>query len=116
MAGTKWRISKRGRHLTLFSHLPILARTIPPTRFLARAHPSMKSEHRHELKTNELGRLTSDFRRTSERYVHEHRNTALAVAAAVAIGVVGLLFWMNRLGSIEREGWRAVAAAGKGAD
>src|SRR3954451_14773087 len=76
----------------------------------------MKSEHRHELKTNELGRITSDFRRTSERYVHEHRNTALAVAAVVAVGLVGALFWMNRLGSVEQNGWRDIAAAGKGAD
>ncbi len=41
----------------------------------------MKSEHRHELKTNELERIASDWGHASERYVHEHTN--LLIAAAV---------------------------------
>ncbi len=34
----------------------------------------MKSEHRHELKTNELERIASDWGHASERYVQTHTN------------------------------------------
>ena len=54
-------------------------------RYLAFPSFPMKSEHRHELKTNELERIASDWGHASERYVQNTR-ISLIVAAVVAGG------------------------------
>src|SRR5579863_4332876 len=71
----------------------------------------MKSEHRHDLKTNELGRITSGVTRASEKYVHEHTNQlVIAIVAVIAIGI-GVIYWVSASGSSDREGWRELSAA-----
>jgi hypothetical protein len=76
----------------------------------------MKSEHRHELKTNELERIASDLGHASERYVHQHTNTlVLAVVVVVAL-VIGVIYWKFSAGSFDSQGWRALSDAGSTAD
>jgi len=48
----------------------------------------MKSEHRHELKTNELERIASDLGHASERYVQTHTNQLIAVAVVLVAIVI----------------------------
>jgi hypothetical protein len=76
----------------------------------------MKSEHRHELKTNELERIASEWGHTAERYFHE--NLALLVVAAVAIVAVagGIIYWRSSSGVAGQQGWREFASAAKTED
>src|ERR1700674_5627923 len=76
----------------------------------------MKSEHRHELKTNELERIASDWGHASERYVHQHTNQlVLAVVVLVAV-VIGGIYWKISSGSFDSQGWRALSDAASPAD
>ena len=76
----------------------------------------MKSEHRHELKTNELERIASQWGHTAERYFHE--NLTLLVVAAVAIVAVagGVVYWRSSSGVAGQQGWREFASAAKTED
>jgi hypothetical protein len=76
----------------------------------------MKSEHRHELKTNELERIASNWGHTAERYFHE--NLTVLVIAAVAIAAVagGLVYWRSASGVAGQQGWREFASAAKTED
>ena len=72
----------------------------------ASAFPSapMKSEHRHELKTNELERIASDWGHASERYLHEHTNLLIAGAVALVVLVIGVIYWRTSAGSYDSQG------------
>jgi hypothetical protein len=76
----------------------------------------MKSEHRHELKTNELERIASEWGHTAERYFHE--NLTLLVVAAVAIAAIagGVVYWRSASGVAGQQGWREFASAAKTED
>ena len=76
----------------------------------------MKSEHRHELKTNELERIASDWGHASERYVHDHTNTLIAAAVVLVAIVIGVIYWRMSSGSFDRQGWRALSDAQSTAD
>lgn len=76
----------------------------------------MKSEHRHELKTNELERIASDWGHASERYVHEHTNLLVAAAIVLIAVVIGIIYWRMASGSYDRQGWRALSDAQSTAD
>lgn len=76
----------------------------------------MKSEHRHELKTNELERIASEFGHATEHFLHQYRNQLIVAVVAVVIAAVGLLFWRNAAGAGDRQGWRALADARSAAD
>jgi hypothetical protein len=76
----------------------------------------MKSEHRHELKTNDLERIASDWGHASERYVHQHTNLLIAGAVALVVLVIGGLYWRTSSGSYDSQGWRALSDAQSTAD
>jgi hypothetical protein len=71
----------------------------------------MKSEHRHELKTNELERIASEWGHTAERYVHE--NLALLIVAVVVVLVAagGVVYWRSSSGVTGQQEWREFADA-----
>jgi hypothetical protein len=71
----------------------------------------MKSEHRHDLKTNELGRLVGEATRASEQYVHQHVATIVIAAIALIAVVLGVWFWISGLGSTGSESWRSLSGA-----
>lgn len=76
----------------------------------------MKSEHRHELKTNDLERIASGFRRVSGSYAERHTSELIiAVVILIAIGI-GVALWLNSGSSAERQGWEAMAGANSAAD
>jgi hypothetical protein len=76
----------------------------------------MKSEHRHELKTNDLERIASDWGHASEHYLHEHTNLLIAGAVALVVLVVGVIYWRTSAGSYDSQGWRALSDAQSTAD
>ncbi len=76
----------------------------------------MKSEHRHELKTNELERIASDWGHASERYLHEHTNLLIAGAVALVVLIIGVIYWRTSAGSYDSQGWRALSDAQSTAD
>jgi hypothetical protein len=76
----------------------------------------MKSEHRHELKTNELGRLTSEWGHTAEHYVQENWILLAVAVVAIAVGAGGIVYWRSSTGVAGQQGWRELAAATKAAD
>jgi hypothetical protein len=76
----------------------------------------MKSEHRHELKTNELERIASEWGHTAEHYVQENWIVLVAAVVLVAISVGGVVYWRSASGVAGQQGWREFAAATKAAD
>ena len=76
----------------------------------------MKSEHRHELKTNELERIASDWGHASERYLHEHTNLLIAGAVALVVLIIGVIYWRTSAGSYDSQGWRTLSDAQSTAD
>jgi hypothetical protein len=76
----------------------------------------MKSEHRHELKTNELERIASDWGHASERYVHQHTNQLVVAAIVVVVLLVAFIYWRMSAGALDSQGWRAFADAQSTAD
>jgi hypothetical protein len=76
----------------------------------------MKSEHRHELKTNELERIASDWGHASERYLHQHTNLLIAGAVALVVLIIGGIYWRTSAGSYDSQGWRALSDAQSTAD
>jgi hypothetical protein len=76
----------------------------------------MKSEHRHELKTNELERIASDWGHASEQYVQQHTNQLIAAAVVVIAIVIGAIYWRTAAGSYVSQGWRALSDAQSTAD
>ena len=76
----------------------------------------MKSEHRHELKTNELERIASEWGHTAEHYVQENWIVLVAAVVLVAITAGGFVYWRRTSGTAGQQGWREFAAATKAAD
>jgi len=76
----------------------------------------MKSEHRHELKTNELERIASDWGHASERYVHQHTNQLVLAVVVILAVAIGAIYWKVSSGSQDSQGWRALSDAGSTAD
>jgi hypothetical protein len=76
----------------------------------------MKSEHRHELKTNELERIASEWGHTAEHYVHENWLLLVAAVVLVALTAGGVVYWRSASGVAGQQGWRELAAATKAAD
>ncbi len=76
----------------------------------------MKSEHRHELKTNELERIASELGHTAEHYVHDNWMLLAAAVVAILIGAGGVVYWRSSSGSAGQQGWREFASASKAAD
>ena len=77
---------------------------------------AMKSEHRHELKTNELERIAADWGHASERYVQDHTNQLVVVAVALVAIAIGVIYWRMSSGSYQRQSWRALSDANSTAD
>lgn len=76
----------------------------------------MKSEHRHELKTNELERIASEWGHTAERYVQDNWMLLAVAVVAIAIGAGGLVYWRSSSGVAGQQGWREFASANKASD
>jgi len=76
----------------------------------------MKSEHRHELKTNELERIASEWGHTAEHYVQENWILLAVAVVAIAIGAGGLVYWKSSSGTAGQQGWREFASANKASD
>ncbi len=76
----------------------------------------MKSEHRHELKTNELERLASELGHTAESYVQQNWMLLVAAVVVVALGVGGVVYWRSSSSVAGQQGWRDFASASKAAD
>jgi hypothetical protein len=76
----------------------------------------MKSEHRHELKTNELERIASEWGHTAEHYVQENWMLLAAAVVAIAIGAGGVVYWRSSSGTAGQQGWREFASANKASD
>jgi hypothetical protein len=76
----------------------------------------MKSEHRHELKTNELERIASEWGHTFEHYVQNNLVLLGAVVVAIAIAAGGVVYWRTASGATGQEGWREFSTASKAAD
>jgi hypothetical protein len=109
------RISGQRRDLTLFFHLPILAQHLRFPRSLPAPLP-MKSEHRHELKTNELERLATEWRDAAEHFVQEHPGWLGVGAVVVVVAIVGVLYWTSSSGRGDERGWQAMSKASSAAD
>ncbi|HEV3299331.1 MAG TPA: hypothetical protein VG055_06810 [Planctomycetaceae bacterium] len=76
----------------------------------------MKSEHRHELKTNELERIASELGHTAEHYVQENWMLLAAAVVVIALGAGGLVYWKSASGVAGQQGWREFASANKASD
>src|SRR5580704_12979648 len=76
----------------------------------------MKSEHRHELKTNELERIASEWGHTAEHYVQDNLTLLVVAAVVIAIGAGGLVYWRSASGATGQQGWRELSGAAKAAD
>jgi hypothetical protein len=76
----------------------------------------MKSEHRHELKTNELERIASEWGHTAEHYVQDNLILLVVAAVVIAIGAGGVVYWRTSTGTSGKQGWREFAIASKAAD
>jgi hypothetical protein len=76
----------------------------------------MKSEHRHELKTNELGRMASEWGHTAEHYVQENLMLLVVAAVVIVLGAAGLVYWRTSAGTAGQQGWQEFAIASKAAD
>jgi hypothetical protein len=76
----------------------------------------MKSEHRHELKTNELERIASEWGHTAEHYVQDNWMLLAAAVVAIAIGAGGVVYWRSSSGTAGQQGWREFASANKASD
>jgi hypothetical protein len=76
----------------------------------------MKSEHRHELKTNELERIASEWGHTAEHYVQDNWMLLAVAVVAIAIGAGGLVYWRSSSGVAGQQGWREFASANKASD
>lgn len=71
----------------------------------------MKSEHRHELKTNDLGRIALESWQSVESWSREHKNHLILSAVVVVVLVVGAIVWSQSSGSASTAGWGEIAAA-----
>jgi hypothetical protein len=76
----------------------------------------MKSEHRHELKTNELERIASELGHTAEHYVQDNWMLLAAAVVLIALGAGGFVYWRTSSGVAGQQGWREFASASKAAD
>jgi len=72
----------------------------------------MKSEHRHELKTNELQRLTSQLTQTLEPYV----NQILIAVVAISVVAGGAIWFARQSGSASEAGWTRLGSAASAED
>jgi hypothetical protein len=67
----------------------------------------MKSEHRHDLKTNELGRLAEQVRPVLDKY-----GTPIMIGLVVVIlTVTGTIWWSNTSSASKSAGWTEMADA-----
>jgi hypothetical protein len=76
----------------------------------------MKSEHRHELKTNELSRIATEWGHSAEHYVQENLMLLVAAAVVIVLGAAGLVYWRTSAGVAGQQGWQEFASASKAAD
>lgn len=67
----------------------------------------MKSEHRHELQTNELGKVVDSMGGVFERY----GNQIMIAVCAVSIVASGIIYWVRRSHAQEANAWTALSAA-----
>lgn len=67
----------------------------------------MKSEHRHELKTNELQRVTAQFMKNLEPY----SNQILIGLVAVSVVAGGAVWFARSAGTANELGWTQLATA-----
>jgi hypothetical protein len=68
----------------------------------------MKSEHRHELKEHELGKLTSKAQAFFEKY----GNQLLLGALGVLLVVGGAVFWIRSSAASKADAWQQLLKAG----
>ena len=68
----------------------------------------MKSEHRHELKTNELGQLAERLMPFLEKYA----NRILIGFSVIALVAAGYIYWTRSSSVTANVGWTRFIAAG----
>lgn len=67
----------------------------------------MKSEHRHELQTNELGKFTEKL----GTFLEGHGNSLMIGICTVSIVASGIIYWVKTQNSKESVAWRDLASA-----
>ena len=67
----------------------------------------MKAEHRHELQTNELGKVVDSVGGIFDTY----GNQIMIGICAAAIAVSATIYWVRRSNDLERQAWAAMADA-----
>ncbi|QDV18343.1 hypothetical protein Pan153_30000 [Gimesia panareensis] len=72
----------------------------------------MKSEHRHDLQTNDLGKLMGQ----AEPFVEKYGMKILAAIGGIFVLLVVLVIWNSKQNSQASEGWTRLAAAGSTED
>lgn len=72
----------------------------------------MKSEHRHELQTNELGKLADQVGGYFERYANQISIGAIAVSLVAA----GTIYWLRSSHARDAAAWRDLAGARRAED
>lgn len=71
----------------------------------------MKSEERHELAENDLGKMIERWRLSYADLIEVHGNRILLWAAALVLLLVALIFYYRTAGLASREGWAALSEA-----
>ncbi len=71
----------------------------------------MKSEERHELAENDLGKMIERWRLSYADLIEVHGNRILLWAAALVLLLVALIFYYRTAGLANREGWAALSEA-----
>ena len=72
----------------------------------------MKSEHRHDLQTNDLGKLMVQ----AEPFVEKYGAKILGGIGALIVLLIVLIIWNSQKTSAQSEAWTRLAAAGSTED
>jgi len=67
----------------------------------------MKSEHRHELQTNELGKFTEKM----GSFLEVHGNRLMIAICVVSLAASGVIYWVRSARSTDAAAWRDLSQA-----
>lgn len=76
----------------------------------------MKSEHRHELHTNDLGKLTEKATQSVTGFFDTHGNRIMIVVCVVSLALAAIIYYVRRSNYMEANAWRQLAFSRKDTD